>query len=333
MGNKWYKARPLLSRNPLIGMAVGGRGIGKTYAFKVHAIKKAIRTQRELVYLRRYPKELLSRDTFFDDISDEFPNWDFRIVGMEGQIRKTGASDEVKWRTIIHFMALSAAQGKKSGVFNKVDTIIFDEFILEPGLIRYIPDEVTVLLNLYSTIARNRDDVNMYMLSNAVSLTCPYFLFWDIHPESCGEWSSYKDGMIVLHLPESSEFKNDFYQTRFGKLVKDSEYAQYAVENVFRGSGKHMVERKPSDALYGFTLHTPLGKFSAWINADNRYFLMSKHPKNTIDFCTYPAGVREGVVYLAKGSPVMGAMRTAYSHGRMFFESAELRESFISTFK
>lgn len=66
-----------------------------------------------------------------------------------------------------HAMTLSTAQDLKSSNFNCVKTIIFDEFIIEPGQKKYyLQNEVFVFLNLIETIARLRD-VRIFLLGNA----------------------------------------------------------------------------------------------------------------------------------------------------------------------
>lgn len=53
-------------------------------------------------------------------------------------------------------MKLSTAQDLKSSNFNKVKTIIFDEFIIEEGQKKYyLKNEVFTFLNLLETIRKN----------------------------------------------------------------------------------------------------------------------------------------------------------------------------------
>lgn len=55
-------------------------------------------------------------------------------------------------------MTLATAQDLKGTNFDKVKTIIFDEFIIETGQRKtYLNDEVFTFLNLLETIARMRD--------------------------------------------------------------------------------------------------------------------------------------------------------------------------------
>ena len=53
-------------------------------------------------------------------------------------------------------MTLSTAQDLKGTSFSKVNTIIFDEFIIEEGQKKYyLQNEVVIFLNLLETIRKN----------------------------------------------------------------------------------------------------------------------------------------------------------------------------------
>jgi len=82
----YYDFGPLLSRNAVINIAIGPRGDGKTYGAKKLAIRNAVKKGEQFILLRRYKTELVTRTSFFDDISDamrvEFPGYMFRVNGQ-----------------------------------------------------------------------------------------------------------------------------------------------------------------------------------------------------------------------------------------------------------
>lgn len=49
-------------------------------------------------------------------------------------------------------MPLSIANILKSSSYENVDTILFDEFIIDKGTYHYLQDEVTAMLELIETI-------------------------------------------------------------------------------------------------------------------------------------------------------------------------------------
>ena len=81
---------------------------------------------------------------------------------------------------------LSVQQSKKSVEYPDYDTIIFDEFIIEKGFQRYLPDEVNKLFNFMDTVFRNRDNCRCICLANAISWVNPYFIFFKFAPMDAG---------------------------------------------------------------------------------------------------------------------------------------------------
>ena len=71
--------------------------------------------------------------------------------------------------------SLTDMQHDKSSSYPLIKRVVFDEFMVH-GAGMYLPDEFVSFCNVLSTIIRNRDDVVIYMLANAVDLIgCPYW--------------------------------------------------------------------------------------------------------------------------------------------------------------
>ena len=60
----------------------------------------------------------------------------------------------------------------KSTAYPKIRNILFDEFLSRT---MYLTDEFVLLMNVFSTIIRQRTDVKIFMLGNTVNKYCPYF--------------------------------------------------------------------------------------------------------------------------------------------------------------
>lgn len=74
---------------------------------------------------------------------------------------------------------MSIANILKSSSYEKVDTIIFDEFLIDKGSYHYLQNEVTQLLDVIETVARLRD-IRVIFLGNAISITNPYFNYFNL---------------------------------------------------------------------------------------------------------------------------------------------------------
>lgn len=333
----YYDFGPLLSRNAVFNMSVGGRGIGKSYGAKKLAIRKWIQNRDQFIYLRRFTEELIARETFFADIQHEFPQWDFRSNGNTFEAAPASTRDERKrpWETMGYAVALTTAQKNKSISYFKVKLIIFDEFILEKGFLRYIPDESLVLNNFYSTVDRGQDKTRVIMLANAVSLMNPYFIEYGIVPPEDGEpeIKLYNKNFIAVHFPKSEEFAAMFFQTRFGEFIKDTEYARYAVGNEFLDNRTELVRPKNPRAKHQFNLETKFGWISIWHDLRaNQWYIARSLPPNQLTFTMVPGRMDKDKMLLFYNDDLIVRMRTAYRTGRMEFDSPQAENIFLDLF-
>ena len=242
--NMYYNVNNTLSRNRLFNFVVGPRGAGKTYGAKKRVMKNWLDKGEQFVYLRRYHTEMPASQmkNFFSDVYKEYP--DHQWISGNGVFRCDG--EVIGW-----YFALSKAQMLKSIPFPNVTLIVFDEFVINTGMYHYLQNEVTNFLECYSTIARDRD-VPVLFLSNSVSYTNPYFLFFELSLEE-GQRVKLK-GDISLEYVENKVFTDHMKQTRFGKLIEGTRYSDYAIENKFLVDTDTFIEKMSSPCNYCATL-------------------------------------------------------------------------------
>lgn len=348
MRKTFYSFNLLLSYNATYNFVVGGRGLGKTYDAKKRAIRKALTKGEQFIYLRRYKTEIpASKQTFFADISQEFPGWDFRVIGNTASAARAIDPDkyanesefnkalkERKWRDIGFFYALSSAQSLKSVSFPKVTVILFDEFIIEKGNNRYIDNETQVFNNFYSTVDRWQDKTRVYFMANSVSIMNPYFIEYEIAPDEEGEFVIRNDGFVAAHFPDSEKFKEEIYNTKFGQFIKDTEYAEFAAGNQFADNHDHLLMVKGGRSKYMYTLECKTGMFSVWFDgANNRYFVQEKLPKNQDIYTLLPHKMSEEKTLVYKTDKLIGYLRSAFNTARVMFDKPATRNAFADIFK
>ena len=161
----------------------------------------------------------------------------------------------------------------KSTAFPTVNKIIFDEFILDKGAYHYLPDEVTNFLELYSTIARLRD-VRVFFLSNALTMTNPYFDYFNIGMPHGSNISCRND--ILVEMVQANEYSQAAHQTRFGKLIQGTTYSNYAVDNVFLRDNNTFVEKRDPSAHYYFTVLYNSNQYGVWIDSTHGILHISR---------------------------------------------------------
>jgi hypothetical protein len=337
----FYNFDKVFSFNAWWNFIIGARGFGKTYGAKLKVISRAIKTNGEdqFIYLRRYKDELKkSKDSFFADIAHEFPDWDFRVHGYQAEMSRASDSDKPKkereWIVIGFFIPLSTAQSQKSVSFPRVKIIIFDEFIIEKGHTHYLPNESVVMQNFYSTVDRYRGKTKVFFLANSVSIDNPYFLAYEILPTADQEFLRARDGFILCHFADSEEFKEGVYETAFGKFIKDTEYAEYAVGSAFADNHDHLLNLKTAHAKYQFTLETKHGTFSLWIDwLTQMYYIQQRRPKDEIILTLVAERMQEGKTLIQYNDKIIQDVRTAFRHGRAMFDNPKSRIAFTEIFR
>lgn len=331
----WYKYDKVLSYNAIINFIVGIRGNGKTYGAKKIVIRNYLRRKEQFILLRRYGTELDTRHTFFADIAHEFPDYDFRVFGREAQCSPVKNREDKKrrWETMGYFVALSSQQKLKGTSFHRVTTIVYDEFILEKGLLRELPNEVQAFLNFYSTVDRNQDKTRVFLLANSISIESKYFRHWKIVPDELPEISLHADGLVLAHFINPDEFGASVLQTKFGKLIAGTEFAEMAVHNKFKDAHKQLVEEKPGTAKYVYTLETREGTFSVWFdNPSGNVYAQQKRPGNEKLLTLVSENMNTNKKLMPLTSTTISSLRTAFRQGRLLFDSAHTRNAYLEVF-
>lgn len=241
-------------------MLIGERGVGKTYGVSKFVIEDFIKKQNEFAYIRRYKPELSTAvPKFFSALNtnNEFPN---------NHLYNKGNTFYCDGAPCGYAMKLSTAQDLKSSNFNKVKNIIFDEFIIEEGQKKlYLKNEVFIFLNLIETIARLRD-VRIFMLANAVTVTNPYFLYFDINIPYNSEIKLYKNGLILVQYMKNEEYRAEKKKSKFGQLVAGTSFEKYAIDNEFIMDNNTFIEKKQGSAKFSFAFIYNNETFGVWFD-------------------------------------------------------------------
>lgn len=222
--NKWYSPERLLSHNAFLNFVMSPRGNGKSYSAKKRIIKNFLKDGSQAVYVRRYKTELDEvKDTFWNDISIEFPNLEFEVKGYIGYINGC---------EVVHFIPLSTSTNKKSASYPKVNLMVFDEYIITKTTYnRYLKNEMILFFDLTESVFRSRENCRILLMANAVSFVNPLFSFFDIVPNKDKRFQTYKDGLICLEMFTSNVFIEEKKKTKFGRLIEGTQYAKYSIEN------------------------------------------------------------------------------------------------------
>ncbi|WVX89730.1 terminase [Microbacterium phage Curie] len=340
----WYNFDRICSYNAILNFIVGSRGEGKTFGAIKRLINRYIKYGEQFIYMRRTDKELRTAiPSFFVaiEMKNIFPEWDFRVNGGSGEIAPRSSRDDAKrvWHTLVFFVPLSRAQAFKSANFSLVTGIIYDEFIKEKGYTHYLPNEFDAFMGFYSTVDRNQDKTVVYFLANAVTIMNPYFISLNVQPDLQREFSKLgidpvtRVPYVVVHVSDNKDFKEQIGQTRYARFLNGSAFGEYAIGNTFADSHQALIKRKPSSAKYRYTLETKTGTFDVWQDfEEGLFYLETKRHKSPLILTLLAEQMSDSKRLVTPTSKLIASLRTAFTHGRAYFDKASTRNTFAQVF-
>ena len=178
-GIKWYSLENILKYDAQYYIIFGERSNGKSFAVNKYIINKYFEEGKQFAFVKRYEEDIKSKY-----MSEVFPlelreyveeKYNKKIKFYRGQWLAYDSDTEGKLsecEVMGYAFSLSAVNRTKATTYPLIETILFEEFMSIDC--SYLPDEVNLLLNLVSTIARHRHTVKIFMLANSISKYSPY---------------------------------------------------------------------------------------------------------------------------------------------------------------
>lgn len=324
----WVDYQPIVSRNALLNFVITERGKGKTYGGIKFCIKRFLKTGEQFVYLRRYKTELKeSVPKFFDSL---IQNEEFKDHKLEVK----GNSFYCDGKVCGYAIPLSTANILKSTSFARVMTILFDEFIIDKGCYHYLRNEVEQFLDIIETIARLRD-VRVFLLGNAISITNPYFLYFNLSLPYNAEIKMFKQNLILVYYGKNQKYREIKKASRFGKLIENTQYGKYAIDNEFLRDTKTFIRKKTPNAKFFFTIIINGATYGIWTDSkEDLVFISNKYDKNChIVFALTTDDHNDNTLFLQlKTSVFYQNLLFNYRMGRVRFENQKVKNGFMEWF-
>ena len=183
--SSYFSARFVLEKGAVFSLVLSDRSDGKTFDCKARALEDYEKNKHISIYVRRWKTELGPEvyNNFFSEVWENnenyirFSEWEYKYSKTKIQVRK---SKDDKWDTILYFIPLSVASRWKSKIqeIKRIHVIDFDEYV--PMDNKYLPDEPTLLLDLWKTLDRDRNVLQMIILGNRIVPFCPVLSYFNI---------------------------------------------------------------------------------------------------------------------------------------------------------
>ena len=173
-----------------IAFVYSGRNRGKSFEISSQLIADAWYDGKQFGYIRRndattYEIEqyFADKSKFISDMTDGLYEGITRNKGKlyfykyeedtNGNIRRVLSQEECGY-----FYALSRQASFKSLQYPNVYNLLYEEVLTDGAYLNAEPEK---LMNLYSTVKRNKKDFKMWLVSNTVSVVNPYSKSWGIY--------------------------------------------------------------------------------------------------------------------------------------------------------
>ena len=317
----YYSLQKVLSYNALINIIIGERGVGKSFSCKKYIINRALKHNEEFVYLRRYKTELKnSVPHFFDDINMEnvFPG---------SKLKTKGNLFYNEDKVIGYALPLSTANILKSTSFAKVKTIVFDEFIIDKGCYHYLQNEIEQFLDIIESVGRLRD-IKVFLLGNAISITNPYFTYFNLSLPYNSDIALYKDGSILVNYIKNESYREVKKASRFGKLIDGTEYGKYAIDNEFLRDSKSFIRKKEKWSKFYFILIINGNYYGVWNDYKNGFMFISEtyDPNCPVRYALNTKDHSESSILIrVRNSPLIKSVIDHYRLARLCFENQKTK--------
>lgn len=279
----WVNAARLVDAHAPFVVAVGGRGVGKTYGVLRLLLERGAR----FIYLRRSQSQI---------DACKVPE----LMPFAAVCRDTGIAVNVKAlsKYVCGFYRADAEQGAPAfcvgvalSTFANIrgfdgsgfDHVVFDEFIPESHERRTIAHEGEAFLNVLETVGRNRElqgrgELHTILLANANKFDSPILdaigatSYLDRMIRRGQEWGRYLDGDLEIYHYINSAVSEAKASTALYRVAKSRDFVNMAIANAFSADTYKNVGTRPLQEFYLLVSAAGLSIYEH--KANNHYYVV-----------------------------------------------------------
>lgn len=294
----------ILSFDAPYTLVIDARTRGKTFGLRFQCIRDYIRRDKRFVELTRVAEFLkgdgkLQQDYFakyYTELPDNkiMRNYLLETRGKHAYISKRpNEGEKPTWDVLGYFLALNEAEQikRRSNSFRPTKRFIFDEGLIDKSLPGsryhdYLPGEISAVSSIMTSVSRERPDTpdadrpRLYILGNAVDLTCPWlqhFGITDVPPYGFS-WH-YNHRCLLWYGPPDEQWS----------LKQDSGVSSGLLGNDLSGNLNQFqtldasyFSDVPKTARFSFGIVYQGNVFGVWCDmGEGYYYVDSKLPKST----------------------------------------------------
>lgn len=169
--------------------------------------------------------------------------------------------------------AVSAAEKIRGPGIEQIKLMIFDEFQAKK-FYSYLPNEPDLLLDIYDSVTRDRDDCKLVALGNSGSILNPHFAYYDYSEFEQLRTEKKNGAAVFYHFEIIAPSRKS--GGAFNDLTKGTAYGDYAIGNKFGDNENFNVVRladAPGPRQYLYTVTLTERAISVWKDGQGRAIL------------------------------------------------------------
>ena len=296
----------ILSKDAPYNLIIDARTRGKTFGLRYQcALRDYPKRHKRFVELTRTAEQLKGSDAlqvgYYDKLVSALPDdralreWMLDTRGRFARIaRRPDGDEKPRWDTLGYFLALTDAGNIKnrSNSFADVRRFIFDEALLDRSIDRvhdYLPGEIAAVASIMTSVSRERPDTpdadrpRLYLLGNAVDLSCPWLAHFGITdvPPYGFSWH-YGHRCLVWYGAPDADWAAAQDASVSGGLVAGTDQATAANLNTFSTLDESYFGRVPACAKFAFGVVWHGACYGVWCDLQGGYYYVEPTlPKDT----------------------------------------------------
>lgn len=267
MFNTYFSSKPILSKGALFNLVLSDRSDGKTFDSKITALDDFLEHGWVTIYMRRYHTEITSKmyNTFLNEVLSK-PQF-AKYAKYKYKSDKSGVyicTDESDIYTqFIHFIPLSKAGKLKSQLdIDNIHKIFFDEYVPLDNV--YLPDEMTLLLEMWKSVDRDRNSTQLICTGNKIRRFLPFLDFFGLGMSiEKNKLKTYRNGSLAVQIYSNAEHRNHRKSSKFNDLITGTSYEEYDQGGILRDN--YIPEASIDGANYWASFMSINGQGSIWL--------------------------------------------------------------------
>ena len=340
-------------------LVIDSRTRGKTFGLRHQCIKDYVQRDKRFVELTRVADFLqgdgkLQQDYFakyYVELPEDRYIRDYLLEtrGKHAYIAKRPAEGEKPtWDVLGYFLALNDAENikRRSNSFKPVRRYIFDEGLIDKSLPGaryhdYLPGEISAVSSIMTSVSRERPDTpdkdrpRLYILGNAVDLTCPWlqhFGIYDVPPYGFS-WH-FNKRCLLWYGPPDETWSARQSESVSSALLGDSQAVRSSNLNQFSTLDSSYFGEIPKSAHFAFGVAYKSRVYGVWCDmTEGYYYVAPRLPKSTDGAPVYAltaADARPNYILAKRAQKSLKGFVDLYYAGIVRYTDHATREGFLA---